>query len=317
MSTDMIATIAELDRIDGLLVSFSAILDQIDKAKVENENDLKKVCSEFYPELPKAPNVFDTLEKDPDIFRSGYVGRVRIFSICFAASLILFIYNCISDSLMAFFYAILSFFAVIIFGIAFYLSYTKYKTDKDVFEAKAERRNKYLKLIANGHVQDKAQFETDLADYYTQYQLYDHKFEECYNAYVDCHNKLVDEGQSLSEQIEAVTLLSQEYVVLAGRIRDMLQSGRADTLKEALNLAIAEQRDVEYKAQQLAEEARRTQIVEQQAYDNMLHNQRMEREAAAQTQHALDQARIAEAQLKATEEQNARLKQLLNNKNRR
>ena len=67
----------------------------------------------------------------------------------------------------------------------------------------------------------------------------------------------------------------------------------------------------------MAEEARRTQIAEQQAYDNMLHNQRMEREAAAQTQQAQTQARIAEAQLKATEQQNAQLKKLLDNQNRR
>lgn len=49
----------------------------------------------------------------------------------------------------------------------------------------------------------------------------------------------------------------------------------------------------------------------------MLHNQRMEREAAAQTQQAQTQARIAEAQLKATEQQNAQLKKLLDNQNRR
>ena len=43
----------------------------------------------------------------------------------------------------------------------------------------------------------------------------------------------------------------------------------------------------------------------------------MEREAAAQTQQAQTQARIAEAQLKATEQQNAQLKKLLDNQNRR
>ena len=113
-----------------------------------------------------------------------------------------------------------------------------------------------------------------------------------------------------------VTLLSEEHIVIAGHVSNMLKSGRADTLKEALNLAISEKRDEEFKAQQLAEEARRTQIAEKQAYDNMLHNQKMEREAAVQTQQARNQVIIAQAQLKATEQQNAQLKQLLNNQKR-
>lgn len=204
-----------------------------------------------------------------------------------------------------------AFIAMLVFVIWFISSYKKFATSKKEYDLRLKRRQNFENIIENSHNKDLIQFDQALDNYYSAFKKFDDAFTECFNEYVQEHNVLIDKSAQIQTQISKVTLLSSEYIVLAGRISNMLKSGRADSFKEALNLAIAEKRDEEFKAQQLAEETRRTQVVEQQAYENMLHNQKMEREAAAQTQQAQLQSSIAQAQLKATEQQNAQLKQLL------
>ncbi len=314
MNTNINDVVKELDRINGLVTRFCDIGDEIDELKRKNDSETREIYYEYRPELPNAMPVFKTLQPEVEPFNSTHAKGIKIGLFGFVVALLVWF---ISKTAMWFGiigYAIL---AMIVFAIWFIVSYRKYTSDKREYDVIAKRRSDFEEIINNSHTQDTVNFQTELSDYYTKYQLFDHKFNECCDAYVNAHNKLVEESEQVQNTLAEVTLLSEEHIVLAGRISNLLKSGRADTLKEALNLAIAEKRDEEYKAQQLAEEARRTQIAEQQAYDNMLHNQRMEREAAAQTQQAQTQARIAEAQLKATEQQNAQLKQLLDNQKRR
>lgn len=314
MSTNIKDVIAELDRISALVSRFCDIGDEIDELKEKNDRETREIYYEYRPELPASMPVFKTLQAEVEPFNSSHAKGIKIGLLGFLAALVIWF---ISKTSMWFGVIGYAFFAMIIFAIWFIVAYRKYSADKKEYDAVAKRRYEYEEIIKNSHAQDTLNFQAELSDYYTKYQLFDHKFNECCDAYVNAHNKLVEESEQVQNTLSEVTLLSEEHIVLARRIGDILKSGRADTFKEALNLAIAEKRDEEFKAQQLAEEARRTQIAEQQAYDNMLHNQRMEREAAAQTQQAQTQARIAEAQLKATEQQNAQLKKLLDNQNRR
>ena len=289
MNTNIKDVITELDRISALVSRFCDIGDEIDELKEKNDRETREIYYEYRPELPASMPVFKTLQSEVEPFSSTHAKGIKIGLLGFLAALVVW----------------------------FIVAYRKYSADKKEYDVIAKRRSDYEEIIKNSHAQDTFNFQTELSDYYTKYQLFDHKFNECCDAYVNAHNKLVEESEQIQNTLAEVTLLSEEHIVLARRIGDILKSGRADTFKEALNLAIAEKRDEEFKAQQLAEEARRTQIAEQQAYDNMLHNQRMEREAAVQTQQAQTQARIAEAQLKATEQQNAQLKKLLDNQNRK
>ncbi len=65
----------------------------------------------------------------------------------------------------------------------------------------------------------------------------------------------------------------------AARIAKLLETGRADTLKEAINLAFEEDRkDAEEEARQI-EAARREAILEQQAQETREHQQAMEQAA--------------------------------------
>lgn len=310
---DIKGTIAELDRIDGLVRRLYEISNTLDDMEAKQDSEVKSLFSEYYPSLPKMPQAFGALAQEPGVFCPEYTGRVKISSIAFAASLALLLMSKLFG-VNGFALGILAFFATVGFGIWFYSSYQKYIKEKKDYEDAVNRRAKFVELLEGVHPQEKAQFETDLEDFNTQYQLCLNKTEEYYAAYNERRSSLLTEGKAVSDDIEAVTLLSQDYVHLAGRVRDMLTSGRADTLKEALNLSIAEKRDEDFKAKQHAEAVRQTAVLEQQALETRLHNERMEQEAAEQTRYAQSQSQLAEVQLKATQKQSEQLQKLLDQK---
>lgn len=314
MNMDNKEIIAELERIDGLLESFGRLDRDFERAKEQKEEDLHNIYREYHPKLPTGPSAFGALAQEPGAFTPIHAGKVKIFSVGFVASLAIWLIakmlppNGISGFALV---------ATVVFVILFFRSMSKFSEEKKHYDERVVRRNKFEELLNSSHTQEKAQFEADLTDYYTQYQIFDHKFDEYYDAYMIRQQERLDELKVINEQLDAVTLLSQDYLFLAGSIKELLQFGRADTFKEALNLAIVEQRDMEFKARQLEEESRRTAIVEQQAYEERMHNQRMEAEAAAQSRQAQMQSQIAEAQLKATEQQNKQLQEILKNQNKR
>ena len=313
MSNDIKDVINELDRIDGLLGKLVDLDDEIESAKAKNDQDLRDIYNKYRPKLPASMPAFKTLEPEVGAFESDNASTTQISLIGFGASLLLYLIAKIADifSIQGF-----CFIAVIAFGIWFMISYQKYAADRKKYDETVERRQNFEEIMKSNHAQDRLELQSTLHDYYTNFQVYDHMLEECYADYVAKNNSLVEEYNATQDTLSEVTLLSEEYIYLAGRISGILKSGRADTFKEGLNLAVSEKRDEDYKAQKLAEEAHRTRIAEQQAYDNMLHNQRMEREAEAQTRQAQMQSSIAQAQLKATEKQNAQLEEILKNQKR-
>ena len=101
----------------------------------------------------------------------------------------------------------------------------------------------------------------------------------------------------------------------------MLKTGRADTLKEAINLALEEDRKDREEAERRAEARQQEAILERQARDNRMHNEAMQRaaeeearatrahnaamekEARAQAQAAAAQAREAARQTEIAQKQ--------------
>ena len=311
MNRDINAVVAELDRIDGLVNRYCDLGCELDELERKLDSDLYEVIFNYYPELPDDMPVFSAIQPEVKPIDPKSVKRAKVGLIGFVAAFIVSLITKMVDWDGIAGKAIL---IMIAFAIVFVITYRNYAEEKREHDTMALRRRNFEKIINTTHAQDVVAFQIQLDEYSAKYQLYYHKCEECYDEYVDNHNQLVERIDQIENAIAEVTLISSEHFSLAGRISNLLKSGRADSLKEALNLAISEKRDEEYKAQRLAEEERRTQIVEQQANDNLLHNQRMEREAIAQTQHAQMQLHIAEAQLKATVKQNEQLKQLLDSK---
>lgn len=111
------------------------------------------------------------------------------------------------------------------------------------------------------------------------------------------------EFNEIFDQLAEVTLIHIDHFEHAWRISSMLKTGRADSLTEAINLAIDEDRKEKEEATRQEEARRQEAILEQQAYDNRMHNEAMQRTAERQARATEAQARAAEAQARATEAQ--------------
>lgn len=82
---------------------------------------------------------------------------------------------------------------------------------------------------------------------------------------------MAEEYERNCKQLSQITVIDAELFELSGKIASMLEQGRAESLKEAINLAIDEDRQEK-------------------------HNQAMQEEAELQTLAAEEQARAAEEQ---------------------
>jgi len=304
MNTDLKETIAELQRIDELVTRFCDIGDELDALKVRHESEARSIYYEYRPKLPGGMPAFKTLQPEMGAFESLYARSVKISGIAFLAALLFWLIAKLASWYGMGVYAVL---AMIGFAIWFVVAYRNLAADKKEYDGLVKRRKDFVAILQESHTQDTADFQAELSDYCVKFRLFEHKFKQCCDEYVDEHNALVQESDQIEQALGQVTLLAQEHLGLAGRIGSLLKSKRADTLKEALNLAIAEKRDEDFKEKQLAEEARRTRIAEQQAYDNRMHNQQMAQQAQLQSE-------LAKAQLKATQQQNEKINQLINGK---
>lgn len=134
------------------------------------------------------------------------------------------------------------------------------------------------------------------AQYRENYEAYVALLEEASNKKAEAMQGFIDR----MEKVQAYEFIPSDYYHLLPEIIKMLKSGRADDYKEALNLAIAEEREAEAEAARRAEDARRTQIMQQQAAEQERrnremerHNQEMERQ---QRMHDQEMERQAKAQ---------------------
>ena len=205
-----------------------------------------------------------------------------------------------------------------------------------------ENENEEWTSKFNGGITDEA-----IENFYKEFQKYDAAF----LSYVDdCKKKVgeivtdygeersattlkylkamqakVDEIKPLLEEIENNTVLHTDYVPYAARLARLIESGRADTLKEAINLMLddirkdkeeAERRD---EARRQEEETRRhnmamQNIAEQEARDARAHNAAMEKAArdqaaAAKAQAAAAQAAANDARIRAQQAEKDRINQ--------
>ncbi len=108
----------------------------------------------------------------------------------------------------------------------------------------------------------------------------------------------------VKQELNSIGVLSPSYYYLAVQIADILENGRADTLKEALNIAIDDERK-ENEAEQRRQEAQRQEdILRGQAEEQARHNREMERNAKEQAE---EQARYnREMEKNAREQANKR-----------
>ena len=147
----------------------------------------------------------------------------------------------------------------------------------------------------------------DLCDkkYEEENEKYKAEIEKIGEKYRNMIEALGKEKSIVVDDLNSTTLIPEDLFAYSWRISSMLKQKRADTLKEAINLALDEKRKEDEEETRREEAARREYILKQQALDNRLHNMAMEEaareEARATKEHNEAMERAAQAQASAAQ----------------
>lgn len=98
-----------------------------------------------------------------------------------------------------------------------------------------------------------------------QYKTSYRKYEELLDEFEHSKNTAIVKVLECIDEAKTIDFVPVEYYDLIPPILSMLKSGRADNYKEALNMAIEEQRLKEAEAARRAEEAQKIQLMQEQA----------------------------------------------------
>lgn len=312
MNKEIESSVKELHRIGELYTHKTALSNELNVLVFEEREELKVQASNFIsalhsyqdeqvktlPEIPQNNTIIKkpipALPPKPKDPKLG-----AIVGIIFFASLPLFIVSfilsfvTITIPFLSRIFGILaqiSFFAAIISGIAWfkhfsdivsqYLSYKEKLVDWEntahtsfvkgqderFYSECIEFENAFLALAKVCDTYYEAEKEKNSIAVDNIQKVFSEKLH-------DLNNQL----ENTETQLNAVTLIHPDLFSSASHIAKLLETGRADTLKEAINLAIEEDRkEAEEQARQL-EAARQEAILEQQAEEARIHQQALER----------------------------------------
>ncbi len=174
-------------------------------------------------------------------------------------------------------------------------SATKKENERFLNEFK-EYDAKFLKLV-----------EVCSQKYTEELERYEAGLKDIEEKYLKKLDQIHAESSKVAQELDNVTLIHGTLFNNAWRISSMLKTGRADSLKEAINLALNEERKDKEEAARRAEARQQEAILEQQARDNRMHNAAMQRaaeeEARATRAHNAAMERAAQAQAQAAQAQ--------------
>ena len=242
---------------------------------VVNANDLTNVPSVF-KNCPVFPMDADEVNKA----KQEYENKKKIFAyIALPTALFIIIYF-ISHWQFLNTLSVIGIFATIIYWTFFNKSKKDYKEKNSAYTESVKKSEKSI-----------ADFKKALSVYESEKTLGTEAakaFTEKYNAAFEKYVNLVEEYNNSKQtamktvvdnmhEIEDMGFIPSEYYSFVKPMLSMLKSGRADNYKEALNMAIEEDRLAREEAARRAEEARRTRIMEEQAAAEQRRAEEMER----------------------------------------
>ena len=126
--------------------------------------------------------------------------------------------------------------------------------------------------------------------------------------YLKMRSSLTDELANVEEELDKVMLIHSDLFINAKRISSALKTGRADTLKEAINIALDDERKEKEAAARIEEAKKQRELLEQQAMEEKMHREAMENAAKKQAEAIKAQTAAIE---KAAKEQEKREKEQL------
>lgn len=176
-------------------------------------------------------------------------------------------------------------------GVVWYVVNKNHKNNKQGLAKKEKAYNESI-AASNSSIEKFCKaltcYEQEVADGITAAKAFGQFYrEKCAEhsailvAFAEEKNNALDRCNELIAQIEQHDYIPQEYYHHISKLISLLQSGRADSYKEALNIAIEEERQDAMEAARQEEEARRLAAMERQAEEERRHNMMLERQQAA------------------------------------
>ncbi len=283
--------------------------DQMFSAKKPN---ISPACLVAPPEPPQKPKTSNPVK---DIFVAALSGLIMMFSV--ALWILLAIINPDNGAYGLAFFSVLTVFGSLGFwalkGAAKVTMFIDWQTKQKEWKEKQLKWETEFNRGATKEEKERFLNESMAYDacflnlveacsqkYSDELKRYEVGLASIQEKYLDKLDRLNHELSEVSEQLNNVTLIHSDLFGNAGRISTMLKTGRADSLKEAINLALDEERKDMEEAARRAEARKQEAILEQQARDNRIHNEAMQRaaeeEARATRAHNAAMERAAQAQ---------------------
>lgn len=276
--------IQKLTELDGLLDKAIALNEYVDHGAALESADKIKTLKRTVGLPGGTPTVFGNfpvfpIEKgDLDKLKANADQSKKIFMIALAAA--------VGLSVLYFFVNSLIILAVLGVGAAI-VTYKMHKKANDLYIARKKAYDASLetyqttvtafrRALANYDAEKQQGLQAMEAfkpTYMAAYEMY-HEYLAEYGSNIE---NATAERLQVIEAIDGYDFVPSEYWGLVPSMLTLLKSGRADDYKEALNLAIREQRDEEEAQARRAEEERRTAIMQQQAEEERRHNAQMEK----------------------------------------
>ena len=248
-------------------------------------------------ELPDVPSVFDNLpvfplsedyHKDEELKKDSVkklllpVGAATavctLFYLLFHWDFLLI--PCVVGVLATFF-----------FGNKYSVANKFFVQKKDIYDRTVEMHRASIKAFETAltnYEDEKARGFASAKDYGAEYRKAFHESVVCVMNADKKKDRALEELDAVEQAIDGYDFAPESYHEYIPTVYDLMRSGRADSYKEALNMAIEEEERRLEAARIEAEEKRRTALLERQLEEERRHNEQMEREAEMARKQAQD-----------------------------
>lgn len=327
-TNDLSSIIAELKRLKEVKKENSACLERYDEINAEIAQEGQEALSEFANRLNDfkekhseklekfIPEDVYTYEEDIPVCDVEKIKPLYpISGLVFYAAFILF---ALDTGLKLGLGTLLGFICIV--GIFVFGGIWFFKNGKigDYFKWKKDRK-KWLNDANKNEIKKHEllnAFRTFDDAFFAEMELYEKEEDNAAEAYMGVEEKIKEPyKEELDMLYEKITkcvyeltnsdVLHEDNVPYLEEILRNLETGRADSLKEAINIALDDERKDSEEAARRQEARRQEQILQEQAYQNKMHNiamqQKADNQAAAARQHAAIMEKQAALQIKETQ----------------
>ncbi len=303
--------IGQLEQIQSLYEESGKLLYYIEHGAAQEALEKVKEIRACRGEPPKAPSVFATtpifpMENKHAALQKGLDSKKLVFFGVLGFTALMLIIYFLSNVNFFNTLSVLGIFATIFFWFRYSKSKKDYFDKKHAYDRSVKEYNLSMEKFRAGL----ARYEQEKEAALNEMDIFRALHAVSYDDYIKTLDEFgenkqaaIEKRQEVNEQLRQSELVPEDYLHLVSSIITILKSGRADTYKEALNLAIDEERQEqeaaarrEAEARRQAEEERRTAILERQAAEERRHNEQMERQQAEQARQAARQAEQAQRQ---------------------